>query len=361
MHPKEHTETNWMSNEEYLQHFNARTAELRVPISGSLDLTHRCNLRCVHCYLGDSSYRLQQSEMSTKQILSIIDQVTEEGCLHFLITGGEPLLRADFPEIYSHAKRKGLLVTVFTNGTLITDSLLGLFKDLPPRLIEISLYGATAPTYEEITGVPGSYEKCIHGIERLLGSGISVGLKTILMTINRHEFFAIENLAKKYGITFRFDPALFPRFNGDNSPLYLRVSPEDAIEKDFADEKRSSEWKKYFEKTQGHVLSDKLYQCGAGITGFHIDPYGNLKPCLMTQNMGYNLTKGSFSIGWREVLSKIRDKKSGNAHACYQCEKIHLCGVCPAFFGLENGQEDIRSEYICALGTYRFQKIQNFL
>jgi radical SAM protein with 4Fe4S-binding SPASM domain len=361
MHPIECSETRWLSNEEYLRKFNRKSAQLRVPLSGSIDLTHRCNLRCVHCYLGDPSHRTQHEEMGTKQIMSILDQVTEAGCLYFLITGGEPLLREDFPEIYRHAKNNGLLVTVFTNVTLITDKILELFKDLPPRLIEISLYGATASTYETITGVPGSYKKCIHGIERLLDSGINVRLKTILMTINSHEFYQIENMAKAYGVKFRFDPAIFPCFNGDKTPLELRVPPEEAIEKDLSDEKRVSDWKKYFERTQGNILSDTLYQCGAGITGFHIDPFGRLKPCLMIHNITYNLAKGSFSKGWDEVISKILDKKAGDAHACYQCEKIHLCGVCPPFFGLENGQEDKRSEYICALGTYRFKKIKNHL
>ena len=361
MHPVDSKETIWLSNEEYIRQFNIKSAELRVPVSGGLDLTHRCNLKCIHCYLGDRSFRMQHKEMSTQQILSILDQVTEAGCLHFLLTGGEPLLREDFPEIYRHAKNNGLLVTVFTNGTLITDKILELFRDLPPRLVEISLYGATASTYETVTGVPGSYEKCIHGIERLLDSSINTGLKTILMTVNENEFFAIEQLAKGYDVKFRFDAAIFPCFNGNKAPLNLRVPPEDAIEKEFSDEERVSGWKKYFIKTQGSTLNDKLYQCGAGITGFHIDPYGNLKPCLMIQNVSYNLTRGTFSTGWHKVISRIRDRSAGNAHACYQCEKIHLCGVCPSYFGLENGEEDIRSEYICALGTYRFQKLQNYL
>lgn len=362
MHPIECTETTWLSNEEYLRKFNKKSAQLRIPITGSLDLTHRCNLNCVHCYLGNRSSRMLHKEMSTEQIVSLLDQITDAGCLYFLITGGEPLLREDFPEIYRHAKNNGLLVTFFTNGTLITDKILELFKDLPPRLVEISLYGATASTYETITGVPGSYKKCITGIERLLDYNINLRLKTILMTINRHEFYEIENMAKEYGVKFRFDAALFPRFNGDKAPLNLRVSPEDSVDIEFSDETRASAWKKFFKKFKIQSFSDdSLYHCGAGITAFHIDPYGNLKPCLMVNDITYNLTKGSFLTGWHEAMSMIRDKKAGESYECNQCEKSYLCGFCPPFFSLENGKEDIRSEFICATGNLRFKKIQNVL
>ncbi len=136
----------------------------------------------------------------------------------------------------SHAKTNGLLVTVFTNGTLITDEIIQLFKDLPPQSVEISLYGATAPTYEKITGIKGSYKQCRNGIKNLLDHNINVKLKTILMTLNLHEFYDIENIAKNYGVNFRFDPAIFPCFNGNKAPVLLRVDPEEVVEKEFSNE-----------------------------------------------------------------------------------------------------------------------------
>jgi MoaA/NifB/PqqE/SkfB family radical SAM enzyme len=212
-------QTDWLSDKEYVQHFNRKVAEQRVPLYGSVELTHRCNLRCVHCYLGDkASVRGDgKQELDTAQWISIIDEIAEAGCLNLLITGGEPLLRKDFSEIYCHAKKNGLLVTVFTNGTMITEEILELFQDLPPRAVEISLYGATAATYEKITGIKGSYDQCLRGIQSLLDYGINLKLKTILMTLNRHEFYDIENMAKEYGVEFRFDAAIFPMMTGRGS------------------------------------------------------------------------------------------------------------------------------------------------
>jgi radical SAM protein with 4Fe4S-binding SPASM domain len=348
----------WPDNEEYLRVFNERASRLRIPLSGSLDLTYRCNLRCVHCYLAGDRISPGQKEMGTRKILSAIDEIAEAGCLFLLLTGGEPLLRDDFPEIYSHAKRKGLLITIFTNGTLITKRILELFRDLPPHIIEISLYGATASTYEKITGISGSFKKCMLGIRRLYDHKLHVRIKTILMSLNSHEFFSIQNIAKEFGIKFRFDAALFPCKNGDKTPLALRVPAGDAVEKEFSDADRARSWKKYFERVRDKSLADTLYTCGAGITGFHIDPYGFLKPCLMTKNIACNLSKKSFLTGWRDIISMIGEKKAGgDVSKCHQCKKIHLCGFCPAFFEWENGQEDIPSEYLCAIGNHRFKFI----
>jgi len=354
-------EDKWKSDLEFIRAFNEKAEQQRIPLSGSIDLTHRCNLRCVHCYLSGNAERRRTNhqEMSAGRIVSLLDEITEAGCLYLLITGGEPLLREDFPEIYRHARTCGLVTSIFTNGTLLTDSLVELFEDMPPQLIEISLYGATSSTYENITGVPGSYEKCLTAVTKLVEHNIPVALKTILMTANRHEFFAIEGIAKTFGLKFRFDAAIFPRINGDKSPLRLRVPASEAIEKEFMDAERARRWVEYFQRSQGKLPTDKLYNCGAGLTGFHIDPYGYLQPCLMTNYIQHDLSTGSFQSGWYGIISSMRDKKTATITGCSTCESSHLCGFCPAFFQWENGAEDIYSEYLCSMGSCRLQLIND--
>ncbi|MBI5848189.1 MAG: radical SAM protein [Nitrospirae bacterium] len=352
-------ETVFTDNTNYLRDFTARSARLRVPLSGSLDLTHRCNLRCLHCYTGDRSGDMPIAEMDTGRILSLLDEICDAGCLYLLLTGGEPLLREDFPEIYRYAKEKGFLITVFTNGTLITDKIGTLFEELPPRTVEISLYGATAPTYEKITGVKGSYRQCLSGIRKLLEQKINVRLKTILMAPNRHEFFAIEGMAKDFGVKFRFDAAIFPRLNGDPSPVNLRVSPEEAVDKEFSDHERVALWEASLKNYRHGSATDDLYHCGAGVTGFHIDPCGSLRPCLMATTLSYDLQKGGFSPGWEAITSRSREKKADRDFTCNTCDKKLLCGYCPAFFELENRDAQVRSEYLCAMGNTRSRQLQH--
>jgi radical SAM protein with 4Fe4S-binding SPASM domain len=357
------TQTRELTNVEFLKEFNKKAAQLRIPLSGNLALTHRCSVRCVHCYLGEevSARENIHKELDTRQWKRIIDEITRAGCLYLLITGGEPLLRKDFKEIYRHAKTNGLVVTLFTNGMLIDDDILEFFQRFPPRAVEITIYGATPGTHERITGIKGSYEKTWAGINKLIRQKINVRLKTILMTLNRHEFFEMQNMAGELGVKFRFDAAVFPGLKGDKSPVKLRVPVEDAIEKEFSDENRRREWKDFFMKTRELPSQDYLYQCGAGMTHFHIDPYGNLKPCLMIADLDYNLVNGDFSTGWNQVMPRIRERKPGNDYQCNQCRKRALCGFCPAFFKLENDAEDICSQYLCIMGQQRFEKINEGL
>lgn len=355
--------TTLQDNEEYLRRFRERVVRRRIPVSGSIELTHRCNLKCLHCYLGPQSLlrKMKERELGTDRFLSILDEITEAGCLFLLITGGDPLIRNDFPEIYRRAKEKGLMVTVFTNGALISDGIAGLFEDLPPHAVEISLYGATAATYEKITRSRGSFGRCINGIERLLRHGINVKLKTILMTLNSHEFLAMKMMADVYGVKFRFDPAISPCLNGDKAPLALRVSPEEAVEKEFSDGSRLEGWLRYLEKNSGSPLQGTLYNCGAGITNFHIDPYGNLHPCLMTASPAYDLSEGGFSEGWRDEMPRIREIKVKDDYICNRCEQRDFCGFCPPFFELEKDGGEIYSEYHCAMGRERSRVIRTVL
>jgi radical SAM protein with 4Fe4S-binding SPASM domain len=299
--------------------------------------------------------------METGKVLSVIDEITEAGCLNLLITGGEPLMHRDFGDIYRHAKMKGLLLTVFTNGTLIDETVIGLFRELPPQVVEISIYGASEETSEEVTGVKSSFGKCLQGIERLLANGIRVKLKTILMTLNTHEFYAMEQFARGYGVKFRFDAGIFPRLNGDRRPLDFRVSVEDAVAKEFSDSERLQSWRQYFERCRSLPVPETLYVCSAGVTNFHIDAYGRLQPCIMPTDISYDLSAGSFQQGWEKVISRIMEKKATSEYQCNGCEQRSLCGFCPAFFGLENDSEELRSDYLCEMGRQRGLMLYNIV
>ncbi len=350
-------ETSHLSTVDYLLNFSDRAYQERIPLSGSIDITSKCNFKCIHCYYTQD--KNEREELNTERWLSIIDEITEAGCLFLLISGGEPLLRKDFSIIYRHAKMNGILLTVFSNGTLITEEIAELFLEFPPQTVEITIYGATPKTSDRITGVKGSLEKCLKGIETLLHYNVNVKLKTILMTENAHEFDAIENIARKFGVPFRFDAAIFPRFNGDCTPLNLRVQPEFAVKKEFSDPLMLQKYRDYFEKTKNFPVVDTLYICSAGYTNFHIDPYGNLKPCLMTDKISYNIKNESFMNGWDNAISNIILEKAPEGYECNKCEKRTLCGFCPAFFLMENGNEYTRSEFLCKMGEERYRLITN--
>ncbi|MCP4715483.1 MAG: radical SAM protein, partial [Deltaproteobacteria bacterium] len=151
----------------------------RIPINGTLELTRRCNLACRHCYnnlpLHDQPAR--RNELSTAELRRVLDELADAGCLWLLLTGGEPFARSDILDIYSAARDKGFIITLFTNATLISEQIADTLAARPPFSIEVTLYGATEKTYERITGVPGSYERCLRGIRLLQSRGLPLKLK----------------------------------------------------------------------------------------------------------------------------------------------------------------------------------------
>ena len=180
--------------QEGLRRLQDRFLLKRIPAVGSLELTRRCNLRCLHCYAGPAEPGTHP-EQNTGQWHRVVEQIAAAGCLTLLITGGEPLLRPDFPDIYRKAKELGMLVTVFSNGTLIGPGITSLFQEWPPEEVEITLLGATAETHDRLTGVPGSFHRVQSGLHALLDAGIRTALKAMIMKPNQAELEAMEGLA----------------------------------------------------------------------------------------------------------------------------------------------------------------------
>jgi radical SAM protein with 4Fe4S-binding SPASM domain len=264
------------------------------------------------------------------------------------------LLRPDFLEIYTYAKEKGLIIILFTNGTLITPRIADHLAEFRPFVVEVSLYGATRKTYESVTRVPGSYDRCRRGIQLLRERGIPLNLKTVVMSLNRHELEELKNWTAELRVPFRFDAMITPKLDGSQEPCTLRLTPQEVVAIDLADEQRSKEWKELIKKfTMCLPEPENLYFCGAGIGGFHLDFQGMLGLCLLVRKPGYHLPSGSFREGWNNFLVKVRQQKRQNPIPCTRCELIALCGQCPGWALLENGNPEGKVEYLCQIAHLR--------
>ena len=169
------------------------------PRNAFIELTKHCNLACVHCYVVDNTHR---NELSTDEVKRLLDDLAREGFLFLTLTGGEVLLRRDFFELAWHAKRLRFAVTVFTNGTLVTDEIADQFAELSPYLFEISLHGATPETCDAATAVDGSYAQILAGVRRLRARGLPVRLKANVLDINTGDVHRVARLAKELGVSF---------------------------------------------------------------------------------------------------------------------------------------------------------------
>ena len=341
---------------EFSERLHQKAANLHIPISGSLEVTQRCNMRCTHCYIPLSIRKnSRQTELSLSEIQRILDEIKDAGCLWLLLTGGEPLLRPDFLDIYNYAKRKGFLLTFFTNGTLLTPRIADALCEWRPFNIEITLYGYSQATYERITGIPGSHARCLRGIELLLERQLPLKLKTMLMTVNQHELGEMQTYAKSLGVDFRFDPILNAGLDGSSLPTTLRLSPDEIVAIERADPGRARHWPESFKRSINQKFDQqKLFTCSAGINSFHIDSFGQLCLCITARHPSYDLRADTFRRGWEEFFLQLRSLEHGQDYACGSCDLRPICAQCPAQALLEQGDPEMRVEFLCQVTSRRW-------
>jgi radical SAM protein with 4Fe4S-binding SPASM domain len=351
----------------------SRTQDQRLPLSFDLELTARCNLNCRHCYINLSAGDLEakSKELTLPEISDLADQAISLGALWCLITGGEPLLRPDFPEIYTMLKKKGLLLTVFTNACLVTEDTVRLFQRYPPRDIELSVYGVSPETYQRVTRRPNAYHDFRRGLDLLIQGGIKVRLKAMAIRSNVHELAQIASFCRQHTADyFRFDPLLHLRYDRDpqrNAEIIAeRLSPEEIVAIEQGDEERAESLKNGCDRLIIPELTSRggnhLFYCGAGNSSFTVGYDGSFRLCssLVNPDCTYDLRQGSLKDAWDNFVPKVRALTSSNPEflsKCLVCPIVNLCFWCPANAYLENGEMDSWNEYFCQVAHARAKAI----
>jgi len=346
-----------------------KTKAKRIPFSFELEITARCNNNCQHCCInltaGDIKARKQ--EHSLEEIKEITDQAVAMGAIWCLITGGEPLLREDFSSVYLYMKRKGLLVSVFTNATLIKEEHIRLFQKYPPRDIEVTVYGVTRETYERVTRRAGSHTAFMKGLDLLLDSGVKVRLKAMAIRSNLHEMPEIARFCReKTKDYFRLDPFLHLRYDGDqkrNQEIRAeRLSPEEIAALEASDPERLNALR---DSCGRLIASDSsipdcnyLFHCGAGNDNFNISYNGLLRLCssLWHPDCVYDLKRGNLKEAWQSFIPQVRGMRSKTREfleKCLGCPIENLCMWCPGRAHLETGAMDAPVDYFCRVAHAR--------
>jgi radical SAM protein with 4Fe4S-binding SPASM domain len=338
-------------------------------VSFEIEITARCNNNCRHCYINlpADDAKAKSKELSFKQIKDIVDQAVSLGALWCLITGGEPLLRKDFFDIYLYIKKKGLLVSVFTNAALITKEHIRFFRKHPPRDMEVTVYGTTRKTYELVTRKDGSFDAFTRGLKLLLEGGIKVRFKAMALRSNVDELPEIAEFCRaRTKDYFRFDPFLQLRLDGDaakNRQIQLeRLSPEQIVAIEKSDPGRSAaleeNCKTLITPDLSHPNCNHLFHCGTGIGSFAIgyDGFFRLCPALCHPACVFDLKKGRVKDAFDSFTLKVRDMRSNRKEflaKCRKCPIINLCMWCPANSYLETGELDTPIEYFCKVAKAR--------
>jgi radical SAM protein with 4Fe4S-binding SPASM domain len=329
-----------------------------------IELTERCDNDCLHCSVnrpaGDRAAR--EREWSPESWKKLLAEAAALGCLVVRLTGGEPLLRDDFEEIYLHARKLGLRVMIFTNATLMTPRLARLLRDVPPlEAVEVSAYGMKKETYEAVTRTPGSFEAFRRGLGLLQEYGVAFIVKGAVLPATREEMDEFEAWAAglsgqpgRPSYALLFD--LRSRRDGRKNELIssLRMRPDEFVRISRRHGVQAvEEWRDFCGRSGGG-RGDRLFTCLPWGGSAAVDPYGQLQFCLGLRHPAtiYDLAKGTLREAVTDFLPRVRDMRSAveaYLERCGRCFLKGLCEQCPAKSWAEHGTLDTPVEYFCGI------------
>jgi radical SAM protein with 4Fe4S-binding SPASM domain len=333
------------------------------PAAGHFELTSRCNLACKMCYIQeaeDDSVAAAQ-ELTPQQWLRIAEEAYQCGMFSLCLTGGEPLLREDFFEIYEPLSRMGVILVLFTNGTLVTPEVAARLAQAPPHRLEVTIYGATAETYERVTGVSDSFARCIAGIENLLSVGIpNLLVKTTVTRLNLHEVEAMIQMAEGWGVPFGFNPLITCRRDGRESEASsIRMIPQEYF--DLLKLMKSHGYSRpddpstptESQRTQESPVSSGFY-CTAGLNSFVVTASGELNVCMDLPLPAAKPLEVGFAEAWRQVV-EFRNSVP-EAPTCARCGMRNYCPRCPGWSFAETKSLMKPVPYLCELSREYYRR-----
>jgi len=320
---------------------------LRLQIS----VTNLCNFRCLHCYCDKS----QKYEPDFKDILNLIDEANNLGCVHITLTGGEPFFRKDIMEIIRHITNKKIKITILTNGSLLNEELINELDNLNVFSIGYSLYGANYNTYKRFTGANrDQYNNLIKNIKLILKTKMALKISSCLTDENIGDIKEMKKFVESLGTSFpyKIDPFLFPghklgQDKGELACIKGRLTP-----------KKINETSKYFEeyietnqckneKFSSRKLPGRFDSCTCKHHTLYVNYDGSLGPCPLLLFKEYNIYKKGLINAWKNFLPEIySQKKEDYPLKCKNCDSKN-CSFCPALNVLETGNMDTPPDFLC--------------
>ncbi len=313
----------------------AKALKLGIPLGVQLDLTYRCNERCVHCYLDHDDH----GEMSTAEIRGLLDQLAAAGVFFLILSGGEIFLRKDLFEIVEYAGKLTFSVKLKTNAVMIRKARAKRIAALGVESVQISLYSHRAEVHDAITKLPGSFRRTIEGARLLKANGVRVSFANVLMKHNVDDYPQVQALAAELGIGYNVDPTITPMMDGDRSILDLNITPGE-LEQVVHESTLVGNAEEFCAPPSGPLAeADALdsLPCSAGHTACYISPYGDVYPCVQFPLPSGNVRETGFLDIWQHSpqLKEVRAITMAELQGCSSCAHGSSCSRCPGLAYME--------------------------
>ena len=326
-----------------LQEVTEKALARNIPISVQLDLTYRCNERCVHCYLDHEDH----GEMTTAEIKNLLDELADAGVFILTLSGGEIFLRKDFFEILEYARlERQFCVKLKTNAIMIREREAARIRDIGVESIQISIYSHRPEVHDAITLVPGSLKKSLDAARFLKSQGLRVIFANVLMVQNLGDYTGVRALAGEMGVECTLDPTITPMMDGNRSVLSLGVNQE-ALRELFCDEGLVGDVDEFCTTAApGDENTLSALPCSAGHTACYVSPYGDVFPCVQFPLPTGNVRRQRFLDIWRhsERMKEVRSIRLKDLTTCTSCSHVGNCSRCPGLAFMEGNMRGPSSQ-----------------
>lgn len=325
-----------------LEEMTAKALRLNIPLSVQLDLTYRCNERCLHCYLDHDDH----GEMTTAEIKHLLNEMAEAGVFILTLSGGEIFVRKDFFEILEHARRLSFCVKLKTNGVPIREREARRLKELAVESVQISIYSHRPEVHDGITLLPGSLKRSVDAIRFLKSQGLKVVIANVLMTQNLQDYPGVRALAAELGVKCTMDPTITPMMDGNRAPLSLGIS-DGGLQHVFRDPELVGDVEEFC-AIAAPAGEDELESmpCSAGHTACYVSPYGDVYPCVQFPLPTGNVRRQRFVDIWRhsDQMNEVRSIRVKDLSTCSHCTHVSNCTRCPGLAFMEGNMRGPSSQ-----------------
>jgi len=325
-----------------------------TPISVLIEITHRCNFDCVHCYQAHQ-HRATRPELTAAEWCRVLDEAQALGTFFLTISGGEMLVRRDWFAIAQHARRIGLALRLYTNGALITVDVADQMTTLDPIGVEISVYSHNSTVFDGVTQRRGSFERTLRGIRLVRERNLPLTIKTPIMKQNVDGYRELIALADELGAYYILDPQLTPRNDGSLAPLQYQVDNAQlaGLYSDPA----------LYDQPCSVAGADvdafmNAAPCGSGRRIMVVDPYGEVYGCLQMLRTNGNVRRQPLADIWWHGASLVesRTKQRKDLVRCDTCPGVPYCQPCMGLSEMEHGQIVGHSTIACRQNHLRYQQ-----
>lgn len=354
-------------------HLYGKAAQKGVPLGGAFELSPVCNFKCKMCYVRKSLSQIHEEGKSLiprREWEQIAAECREAGTLYLLLTGGEPFLYPEFPQLYETLHRMGFLLSINTNGTLIDKETLQWLKKIAPTRINMTLYGASRASYGRICGQEEGYDRAMEALRLLTEAKIPVVINASMIPENGEDLEKILEIGKSYGLNTRLSTYMFPPVRRDREESDSRFTPETAAEMflrkckaQFTPEKLQEMFLKEQQREENGEnwgSQEEHMQCRAGRSSFWLSWEGKMVACgLFPEPLETEPFREGFYPAWQRLTKAVRQMQV--LEECRDCPRRRICNPCAATVHAECGDVNGKPDYLCKMAQCIYEEMCAYL